>query len=252
MSVFGPLRALWWPETAYSERDGGCDITGRLQPRSRELLALLAVHPEGMTREAMVDALWGPNCPRRPVNALTTSISRLCATVAAATEGTISQIVTADSRRFRLAPQVVTDYEEFAQAKRERGCACSDAERATAYRNIIDTAARGELAAGLNTDWIEPIREAVRRDAISALGALAGHLIEHDPRRTAELLETALELDPHNDAIWRDVLRLHARLGEFGTIDRSLAVLTHKLAEIGEKPSREIRELADHLRRQAS
>ncbi|MEU1983286.1 hypothetical protein [Nocardia sp. NPDC019395] len=245
VEVFGPLRVRWRTDT------DDVDITARLQPRGRELLALLALHPEGITRETLIADLWGERCPRRPVNALNTAISRLVAVISTATDGAAGKIVTTDHFRYRLDPRITTDYQSFARAVRRRRHANCDTERSGACREIVETAGRGVLAADLSAAWATTIREAARRDTITAVGSLAATVVEHDPRRTLDLLETALDHDPFNELLWRDILRLHARLGEHSAIDRSMSLLAHKLAGIGEKPTQETQELAERLRQKA-
>ncbi|WP_373292988.1 bacterial transcriptional activator domain-containing protein [Nocardia jinanensis] len=107
----------------------------------------------------------------------------------------------------------------------------------------------GVLATDLPAAWAAPIREAARRDTITAVGALAAAAVEHDPRRALDLLETALDHDPLNELLWRDILRLHARLGEHTAIERTMSLLTQKLSDIGEQPTPQTRELAETLRR---
>ncbi|WP_228541291.1 bacterial transcriptional activator domain-containing protein [Nocardia sp. XZ_19_369] len=106
------------------------------------------------------------------------------------------------------------------------------------------------LAADLDAGWLAPLREATRRDAIAALAALTQTLLGTDPGGAALWLENGLVIDPYNELVYRDLLRLHARLGEHHAIDDTLALLTRHLAGIGEKPSRETYALARHLKDQ--
>ncbi|MEG8179386.1 hypothetical protein GZH49_12695 [Nocardia terpenica] len=251
LRLFGPLRVMWRPEQARSGPPAPeVEITARIQRRSREVLALLATHPHGVSRAQLIDALWGPSGPQRPANAVYTTLARLRAAVADATGGTVDRLLDTDSGRYRLNPAVVSaDYAEFIQAVTSRRRATTDAERREIYGRIVELAATGVLAADLDADWLDPIREAARRDAITAVGALAQLLADTDPRATLHLLETALDIDPRNEHIYRDILRLHDRLGEHHAIDDTLTILTRRLAEIGETPSRETLELAHHLQR---
>ncbi|BDU04519.1 hypothetical protein FMUBM48_07820 [Nocardia cyriacigeorgica] len=247
IELFGPLRVRWGPATG-SEAPGE-DITASLQPRSRELLALLATHPEGMSRDELIAALWHDHSPRRPVNALSMSLHRLRETITAATGGRVGDILADDPLRLRLDPaRVSVDYWEFAEAVRRRRISDSDPDRAAAARRVLDLAWRGTLAADAAGEWVLPLREAVRRDALIALGSLASTLVDHHPRETLDLLEKAIEADPYNEQIYQDILRLHARMGETSAIDATFELLTRRLAEIKEHPSRDTRELAQRLK----
>ncbi|MGW5520688.1 hypothetical protein, partial [Nocardia africana] len=55
------------------------------------------------------------------------------------------------------------------------------------------------------------------------------------------------ETDPYNEALWQDILRLHAKLGEYDALTRTYALLSRKLTEIDATPSRETQQLLHHL-----
>ncbi|WP_378733335.1 hypothetical protein [Nocardia brasiliensis] len=249
--VFGPLRVLWRPGSGDPE-ESLVEITAGLQRRSREVLALLAVYPQGLTRAQLIEALWGRRAPHRPANALHTTLARLRAAIAEATGGTVDHVLARDSVRYCLDPSVSTDYAEFVAALAQRRHAGTDTERRDACRRIVELTTAGAFAADLDAEWIDPIRQAVRRDAATALGALAQSLVADDPRATLHLLETALDVDPANERLYCDVMRLHARLGEYQAIDHTAELLVRRLAEIGEKPSRETLALVRHLHRKTS
>ncbi len=243
INVFGPTRILW------RAPEGGEDveITARLQPRSREVLAVLALHPGGVSRSGLIDVLWGEHPPDRIGGALTNTLSRLRTAIAAATDGKVTGLLADDRLHYRLSEVGITvDYWEFTKAVAARRRASGDGDQAAACRRIAALATT-VLAADLTDAWVEPLREAARRDALNALSWLARNA-ELDPRATLGLLETAIEKDPYNEILWHDILRLHARLGEHDALTRTYSLLARKLAEIGESPSPETRQLLEHLR----
>ncbi len=253
ISVLGPPRVWWRRATAFpggeaTERE----ITSAFQPRLRELLVFLALHPDGASREALIAALWATNPPERTTNAMNTSLSRVRRAVAQATENALSDVVLVGEGRYRLNPGLVeVDYHRFAAAVVARRVATTDADRTEAYRRVVDSYT-GPLADGMSTDWIETAREAIRRDAIDAIdavAALARALIGHDPQQTLDLLEIARAFDPHNELIYRDIMRLQERLGQFDAITRTLTLLTTRLAEVDDRPTQQAVALADRLRR---
>ncbi|PWK84503.1 DNA-binding SARP family transcriptional activator [Lentzea atacamensis] len=250
VSVLGPPR-VWWrsapatPDGETAERE----ITSAFQPRLRELLVFLALHPDGASREALIAALWATSPPERTTNAMNTALSRLRRAVAAATGNVLSDLVVVGEGRYRLDPELVeVDYHHFAAAVAARRAAVTDADRVEAYRRIVDSYT-GPLADGLSTDWIETAREAIRRDAIDAVAALARALVEDDPQQTLDLLEIARAFDPHNELIYRDIMRLQERLGQLDAIPRTLTLLTTRLAEVDDRPTHQAVDLADRLRR---
>src|SRR5207248_7836405 len=100
VTVLGDLRVHWHPEPGAT--GDAREITGALQPRTKELLVLLALHPDGATRETLVSALWGQDPPARPTNALHTALSRMRSALAAATNGTVTDVVSASNGRYQL------------------------------------------------------------------------------------------------------------------------------------------------------
>jgi DNA-binding SARP family transcriptional activator len=244
VDVLGGLRVHWHPDPGTT---GGREITGTLQPRTKELLVLLALHPDGATRETLISALWGHDPPARPTNALHTALSRLRHALAAATDGAVTDIVSASNGRYQLdSANVRSDYWRFARAVTVRRAAATDQARVEAYRDVVNSYG-GPLAEGMGCEWLEPAREAIRRDAIDAVSALARALVDSDPQQTLDLLEVARAFDPHNELLYRDIMRLQERLGQLDAIPRTLTLLTTRLAEIDAVPTPQARALATRL-----
>ncbi len=77
---------------------------------------------------------------------------------------------------------------------------------------------RGPFADGLSSEWIEAMRESLRREVLDAVAVLARTLVGTDPEQTLASLETARGFDPHNDLLYRDIMRLQGRLGRHEAI----------------------------------
>ncbi|WP_433195778.1 BTAD domain-containing putative transcriptional regulator [Nocardia sp. CA-107356] len=243
--VFGPTRVLWRaPEGGES-----VEITCQLRPRSREVLAVLALHPEGLSRTELIDVLWGANPPAKLTAALANTLSRVRTGITTATGGQVSAPLADDHLGYRLSREAITvDYWEFTAAVAQRRRASSEEDQVAACERIAGLATT-VLATDLTDTWVEPLREAARRDALNALGWLAARTTDNDPRATLGLLETIIEIDPYNETVWQDILSLHARLGEHAALTRTYSLLTHKLAEIDQTPSTRTRQLLEHLNR---
>lgn len=245
VEVLGAPRVFWHPDT---DTTHAREITGAFQPRTRELLVFLALHPDGASREALVAALWSDTPPERSTNSLNTAFSRLRRAVSTATSGALSEIVVAGENRYRLDPALVdVDFWHFDAAVAARRGAASDQHRVDAYRAMVDSYG-GTLADGMSTEWVETAREAIRRDAIDAVAALARALVADDPQQTLDLLEIARAFDPHNEALYRDIMRLQERLGLIDAIPRTLTLLTTRLAEVDNRPTEHAIGLATRLR----
>ncbi|MFT7837736.1 BTAD domain-containing putative transcriptional regulator [Saccharothrix sp. BKS2] len=248
ISVLGPPRVWWRPGTGDTEEEER-EITSAFQPRTRELLVFLALHPDGASRETLIAALWATSPPDKTTNTMNTGLTRLRRALTAATGGAMSDVVLTGEGRCRLDPALVeVDYHRFADAVTARRTATTEKDRIDAYRRIVEDYT-GPLADGLSTEWLETAREAIRRDAIDAVAALARALVEDDPRRTLDLLEMARAFDPHNELIYRDIMRLQERLGQPDAIPRTLTLLTTRLAEIKDQPTPQTVDLAERLRR---
>lgn len=241
--LFGPLQVLY---LAPQEHADSLEITDALQPKQAELLVLLALHPDGVTRAAITDAIWSKPA-KRVGNVFSTTLSRLRAAITAATGDTVTDAVLTIGGRYRLNPGIVTvDYWDFAAAVAARRAATTDSTRAVAEQAIID-AYHGPLVEGFPADWVDTVREADRRDVVNAVSALARQLHRSDPQHTLDLLELARSHDPYNDRIYCDIMRLQARLGQPDAISRTLSLLRTRLAEIRERPDPDTIQLATAL-----
>ncbi|MEG8179271.1 hypothetical protein GZH49_12105 [Nocardia terpenica] len=265
IGVFGRLRASWRPRNglcgngsetgadsggagAGGAAAGAMDIVAALSPRSRELLALLATYPDGVSRRQLIADLWGERPPRRPTNTLTTTMARLQAALAAVAGQAAARLIVAEGTGYRLDPQLArVDYHAFAAAVAARRAAADEPARLAACERIV-AAVSGVLAAELTGAWAEHARVYARREWLNAVTTLGRSWVHTAPRRSLELLEKAVEIDPHNELVWCDLLRLHAALGEHDAIARTVAVMRRKFADIGEQPSEKTHRLADHLR----
>jgi DNA-binding SARP family transcriptional activator len=243
LTVFGQPRVHWRPHPADEDKD----ITGAFQPRLRELLVFLGLHPDGATRESLTAALWGDSAPEKTTNALNTALSRLRAALSKATDGTLGDITIVGEGNYRLDPALVdVDYWHFDRAVAHRRAATTPQARIDGYRDIVTTYT-GPLADGMSTEWIETAREAIRRDALDAVAALARALVDEDPEQTLDLLELARAFDPHNELLYRDIMRLQERLGRLDAIPRTLTLLTTRLAEVDDRPTPQAIGLAARL-----
>lgn len=246
ITVLGPLQIHWRPHSSDPDSTP-LDITAAFPPRQRELLVFLALHPDGVHRDAVAATLWADNPPDRPTNALNTALSRLRGALSTATAGALSDLTVLREGRYQLNPAVVdVDYGHFATAIAARRAAISNEERIAALRRVVD-GYRGRLAEGMDTEWIDAVREATARDAIDAVAALSRAMVDTDPEYTLNLLETARAFDPHNELLYRDIMRLQERLGRLDAIARTLTLLTTRLAEIDEQPAPETLHLATRL-----
>ncbi|WP_238604463.1 MULTISPECIES: BTAD domain-containing putative transcriptional regulator [Amycolatopsis] len=224
------------------------DLIECLAPRQREVLVYLALHPEGARREVLAAALW-PDAPGdRPYNSFHATLSQLRRGLRTATRNEITNITANDDGHYALDRSVVTVdlWEVFDALALSRHAAIGTDAEATLRR--VAELYRGDLADSISADWIDGPREAIRREVLDALSALIRTIGDGDPKQTLALLEQARSLDPYNEAIYRDLMRIQARLGQYDSISRTLSLLTNSLATLDQRPGRDTIGLADFLR----
>ncbi|MBN6034154.1 BTAD domain-containing putative transcriptional regulator [Amycolatopsis sp. 195334CR] len=247
LTVFGAPALHWRPNPARPEIEPR-DLSGALSSRPVELLVFLAVHPSGVSRNAIVDALWPDEPPRNPASVLRTVLSRIRRALDHATGGAVGELVLAEHGQYRLDPAVVeVDYWAFADAVTRRRATIAPVQRTDAYEAIVAHYG-GPLAEGLDAEWLVAAREATRRDALDAVAALARARVEADPDYTLDLLETARAFDPHNELLYRDIMRLQHTLGRHDAISRTLTLLRTRLTEVDTTPTADTIDLAQRLR----
>ncbi|GAA5120993.1 hypothetical protein [Haloechinothrix salitolerans] len=231
LSIFGPVTLTW-----YSPNDEGHDVTSALAPKHKALLVFLALHPSGTTRDAVREALWPDARGRRPFNAFYASLSQMRKAFATATDDQAADPISQHDEHVALDPDIIeVDYWQLHEAEHERRTAATDEDRLAAWSRIA-AVYRGEIADGMSALWLEGPREAAHRCVVDALAGMAAHYRGRDPHRQLQLLEHARLLNPENEDIYRDIMRVQAELGFTDAIARTVQLLTTSLAEIGERP----------------
>jgi DNA-binding SARP family transcriptional activator len=179
---------------------------------------------------------------------LRTVVSRIRRTLDIATRGAVGELIRAEHGQYRLdAASVEVDYWGFADAVTARRTATTPQRRTGAYEAIVAHYG-GPLAEGLDAEWLVAARESTRRDALEAVAALARVRVGDDPDYTLDLLETARAFDPHNELLYRDIMRMQHALGRHDGISRTLTLLQTRLDEVDLRPTADTVDLARRLR----
>ncbi len=238
------LRVLGRVQLAVRDEAGVRELGGAFTPKQREVLVFLALHPQGVRREVLNEAVWPDSRPPRPYNSFHNTLSTLRRALADATDG---HLVLNEDGRYRLSDGLLdVDFwqlQRVLQAQRP-----PDEHGSAGLRDAVELY-RGDLAEDLLAQWIEPFRESVRRDVLDALGALIRADGDISPETALVLLERARKFDQYNEGVYRDIIRMQARLGQYAAIPRTVALLSTTLAEIDQQVSAETLNLADFLQR---
>ena len=235
ISVLGPLQI-----TA-----AGREIGTGLR-KARELLAFLAVHPDGASGEAISEALWPESDPGRAAGQRNLALRKAREMLRTASALPAPLWILNASGRYRLDPALIgTDLEAFGEALEEARNASGDARLAACRRAVA--LYRGELAEGTGYEWAEPYAEAARRRALDAWTTIAEILQPRDPDQALSALETALAHDPYNEYLYVRIMRLQAAAGRPEAVRRTLALLESRLTELGITPGAQTRQAAAAL-----
>ncbi|MGI5506472.1 BTAD domain-containing putative transcriptional regulator [Lentzea sp. CA-135723] len=238
VKAFGRFQLVFTPIGAEAR-----DLNELLTPKHREVLVHLALHPQGVRRDVLNEAVWPDSRPPRPYNSFHNAMSMLRRLVTDATDGAMANFVLNDKGRYRLNDELAdVDLWEFQRALQEPLHTGND--RTAQLHAAVDLYV-GDVAEDLLAPWVEPLRESARRDVLDALAALVREHSLTDPEAALALLERARKLDPYNEGVYRDIMRTQARLGQHTAVPRTLALLTATLGEIDEEPSVDTLTLAE-------
>jgi DNA-binding SARP family transcriptional activator len=233
--VLGPLRI-----TA-----GGREAAGGLR-KARELIACLAVHPDGASGDAIGEALWPGARPGEAAARRNLAVAK-ARTLLRAAAGVPGQLwITRAAGRYRLDPAMVeTDLQEFDSALEEARRA-TGRERLAALRRAAGLY-RGELADGAY-EWAAPCAENTRRRALDAWTAIAEIAGPGDPEAALGALEAALAHDPYNEHLYHKIMGLQAAAGRRPeAASRTLALLESRLRDLEAAPGERTRQIAAAL-----
>ncbi|WP_285500668.1 BTAD domain-containing putative transcriptional regulator [Actinokineospora sp. NBRC 105648] len=226
--------------------DGQIDLIDGIAPKQREVLVYLALKRGGARRETLAAAIWPDAPPDRPYNSFHATLSQLRRAVRRAAGDAVGDLVVNVDGHYGLNPDLVSvDLWQLEDALQDVRRSHNQQEALRA----ITTIHRGfELGDGLISTWLDAPREKLRRDVLDALGALvANEGTVHEDQKLV-VLEQIRGMDPYNEAVYEDIMRVQAQTGHHHAIPRTLALLTTTLAEIGEVPSRSTVALEESLR----
>ncbi|MFG1742075.1 BTAD domain-containing putative transcriptional regulator [Micromonospora chalcea] len=215
-----------------------------LRAKALEVLVYLAVHDGEATVDAILDDLL-PDAPTsKAPGRLYTYVSNLRAVMRHT--GGPGDYLTHPQNRYTLNPALVdVDLWRMRAAIRDAERATDPQVRVAALRRAVDTY-RGHLADGVDYEWIEPYREAIRQQALDTYLALADALADH-PAHQLTVLDEAIRHSPYTEELYQHAMRARAALGQTDAIRSLRRALTRTLAEIDAEPHEDTLALANEL-----
>lgn len=236
VEILGPVRI-----TA-----AGRELQGGLR-KARELATFLALHPDGVSGEAISEALWPGSPPGHGTRQRSLALRKLRGMLRAATGLTTPMLITLSGGRYRLDPAyIATDIADFQAALEEARTATSDGACLAACQEAA-ALYRGPLAEGEGFEWAEPYAESARRRALDTWTRIAELVEPAHPDQALAALDTALSHDPYNEYLYQKIMRLQAAAGHPEAARRTLSLLETRLTELGITPSTQTRHVAASL-----
>jgi DNA-binding SARP family transcriptional activator len=227
---------------------GGGELSTGIRGKARELLTFLAVHSDGTSRDAILEALWPDIDQRHAVMRFHAAVNDVRRELRRASGLTDESFITVVADRYRIDAELVgVDLWHFRTALHQASRADDDRIRARLLQDALD-AYTGELAAQQPYEWIEPEREALRRLAVEALTQLAALHEQDKPEQALAALERARGLDQYGEEIYQRIMELQARLNRPDAVRRTFRLLETALEELDTDPSEETRQLLWRLK----
>jgi len=224
--LFGPIRIV---------REGVL-IEGGWRRKALELLAFLAVHPSGVAKDQILEALWPEGDPRETQRHLWHSVSHLRRRLGGPANAVRLIIKTDDSYRLDLG-KVWVDVAAFESAVRQAEDSSAAAECLRAACSIY----KGEFCEGRYFGWATLFEERHKGLFVSAAKGLSVHLKEcGELEQSLLLLNGALEVDPYDEDLCRRAMTLDAQRGRHDQVVRRFRRLRRLLlTELDVEPSSE-------------
>jgi DNA-binding SARP family transcriptional activator len=220
ISLLGPLRI-----------DGARRPPKRVP--TRELIAYLALHPNGASRDELIEAIWPAQDPKRTRPRLWESASDA--------KAALGDAWIVDGERYRLdRDRLQIDLDQLDQLL-SRTESDDDAEPPNLEAALALW--RGEPLQGSDYAWADGHIHRLQATLIGLLER-TGHarLDRGDPRGALQLAEQAIALDQFHEASWRLALQADYALGLRESITRRYNDLARALdQQLGLQPTRETR-----------
>ncbi|MFA1550737.1 BTAD domain-containing putative transcriptional regulator [Actinomadura chokoriensis] len=224
-------------------------ITSGLRTCAKQLLAYLALHPKGVTRDQTVGALWPDLTPESAVMQFNTATTNIRKVLRAATGLTEPKYILHTAGHYRIDPDLIdVDLWQLTTTLMDAERATDDTERINALTPVSDLYIGG-FASGLEYEWADAHREYLRRVVVDALGHLVQLTQEEQPDRALATLERAITHDPYSEPLYRDVMHLQARLSRPDAVRRTYQLLASRLDEIEADPNEDTHQLMATLSR---
>jgi DNA-binding SARP family transcriptional activator len=219
----------------------GVELPSGLRSTSKQLIAYLALHPRGATRDELIEAIWPDQDPKRGRQRLWQAISDA--------RNLLGDSLIANDGHYTLdRHQGAVDVEQLEELIAEANAADAPADQ-LAPLSLALRLFTGDPLSGWDQPWADPdIRRL--RSIHAELLARAGHtrLVTGDAHGALQAAEDGLKLDNLNETLWRLAMQAESRLGLRDSINQRYQRLRRQLDEqLGIEPETATRSLYHEL-----
>lgn len=235
VNVFGPLTV----------NAADTPITTGLRSKARELLAYLAqAHPHGATSSTLIEELLPTSIMSKAPNHLRTIINNARTRLRTASGRATETFIHKHVDRYLLDGTVIdSDLWQFTGHLDAAANTTDPHDQITALSAAI-ALYTADFATGLDSDWIEPVRENLKYKAINAHSTLADlHHDNGDTTTALTVLETACELAPYDEALHQRTITRYLAADRPDRAQHILHRLERALAVIDAAPQKETLDL---------
>lgn len=216
----------------------------QIGPGRHALLAYLAAHPHGVTRDQALDALYPGITPEAASMRLRTACSDIRRALRAATDDPNGRYVLAEANQYRLDPDAISvDLWTMLTHLHTAASATDDTVVLDALRAAVNHY-RGDFATTLDYPWATQYATTYRTQIIAALARIAEICETNHPDAALAALDTAIGYDPVCEELYQRAMRIQGRLGRTDAVRRTLHRCTQALEAIQTEPSEATRRVA--------
>ena len=226
--------------------DGSGHRISALRTHAGDLMVYLAVRRRPVPFGDIMEAFW-PDAHLGPArDRLYAEVSDLRRRIRQAAGNSKIQPVLTSGQHYQLNADVV-DVDIWQIDALVESAAATDGPPSVAALTRAVALDSGILAANADWDGIEPAREQARRTSIRARVRLAELVAAAQPQRARDLVNEATMIDPYNEALAQQAMRLCADAGDLAGVESHLRRLRAALVDIDAEPTEATIALADQL-----
>jgi DNA-binding SARP family transcriptional activator len=205
-----------------------------------QILAYLAVHPQGATTSDLVRAIW----PGPSAHAITKRLHTTLTDLRHQLQPLLDDPVIRHDDRYQLNTSTIdTDLRHLRRAITAAATAATPDHQRAAVAAILE-AYPGDLAAGFSWPWLHLAREALRREVIDAYLQLAASAA---PEHAVDLVRAATAVEPYSEQLYRHGQRILKASGHYEAAEALQRAYTQRLITARLRPAD-----TDHRRPTAS